>query len=417
MNTIKIPSTRSSLTALISFLMLSLILFSCSGPSGNSRMIELEEIEQQLLVLDDNVQKEIANTPLDSRSEKNIVPRTINDDGSLRVVAGHDWTSGFYPGIMWYMYELTGDPEWKGKAVRYTGNLKKEMYNGSNHDVGFRMYCSFGNGLRLIKDETYVPVLVQSARTLIARYSESVGSIKSWDSNAEVWQFPVIVDNMMNLELLFWASEETGDPVYRDIAIQHALTTMENHFRSDNSSVHVVDYDTITGEVRQKNTHQGYADESSWARGQAWGLYGFTMTYRCTKDKQFLEQAEKIAGFLLNHPRLPEDLVPYWDFDAPEIPNEERDVSAGAIIASALYELSTYSENGSELKAKADQILKSLGTLYTSPPGENYGFVLLHSVGNKNGGSEVDVPLNYADYYFIEALVRQERLANNKPVV
>ena len=397
--------------------LLSLFLFSCSAPSENSKMIDLEDIGQQLLILDSNVQKDIAKTPLDERGAEKIVPRTINEDGSFRVVAGHDWTSGFYPGVLWYMYELTGDPEWKGKAIAYTGKLTKEMYNGSNHDVGFRMYCSFGNGLRLIEEKTYIPVLVQSAKTLISRYYESVGSIKSWDFNEAVWQFPVIVDNMMNLELLFWASEETGDPIYRDIAIQHALTTKKNHYRSDYSSVHVVDYDTITGAVRQKNTHQGYADESSWARGQAWGLYGFTMTYRCTKDKQFLEQAEKIAGFLLNHPRLPEDLIPYWDFDAPGIPDEERDVSAGAIIASALCELSTYSENGAELKEKADLMLESLASIYASPAGANYGFILAHSVGNKHGGSEVDVPLNYADYYFMEALVRQERLANNKPVV
>jgi unsaturated chondroitin disaccharide hydrolase len=402
---------------IISSIMLSLCLFSCSGPSDSSTKISIEEIGQQLLILDDNLQKDIALTPMDSRGEEKIVPRTINDDGSLSVVAGHDWTSGFYPGVMWYMYELTGDLEWKEKAVRYTGKLEKEMYNGSNHDVGFRMYCSYGNGLRLIEDESYVPVLVQSAKTLIARYYESVGSIKSWDFNDKVWQFPVIVDNMMNLELLFWATEKTGDPIYREIAIQHALTTKKNHFRSDYSSVHVVDYDTITGAVRQKNTYQGYADESSWARGQAWGLYGFTMTYRCTKDKQFLEQAEKIAGFLLNHPRLPEDLVPYWDFDAPGIPNEERDVSAGAIIASALCELSTYSENGAELMEKADLMLESLGSIYASPAGENYGFILHHSVGNKRGDSEVDVPLNYADYYFLEALVRQERLAKNNPVV
>ncbi len=364
-------------------LLLSFFLFSCSGPSEQATKIDLEEIGQQLLILDSNVQKEIAKTPLDSRGEENSFPRTINEDGSLRVVAGHDWTSGFYPGVLWYMYELTGDPEWKGKAITYTNKLTKEMYNGSNHDVGFRMYCSFGNGLRLIDEKSYVPVLIQSAKTLIARYYESVGSIKSWDFNEAVWQFPVIVDNMMNLELLFWASKETGNPIYRDIAIQHALTTKKNHYRSDYSSVHVVDYDTITGAVRQKNTHQGYADESSWARGQAWGLYGFTMTYRCTKDKQFLEMAENIAGFLLNHPRLPEDLIPYWDFDAPGIPDEERDVSAGAIIASALYELSTYSENGAELKEKADQMLESLASIYASAPGENYGFILAHSVGNK----------------------------------
>jgi unsaturated chondroitin disaccharide hydrolase len=417
MNQEKYITMKPNPAIIISSIILSLFLFSCGGPTDKAAKIDIDAIGQQLLILDDNVQKDIANTPLDGRGAEKIVPRTINDDGSLSVVAGHDWTSGFYPGIMWYMYELTGDPEWKGKAVRYTSKLEKEQFNGSNHDVGFRMYCSFGNGLRLMKDETYVPVLVQSAKTLIARYYESVGSIKSWDFNDNVWQFPVIVDNMMNLELLFWATEETGDPVYRDIAIQHALTTKKNHYRSDFSSVHVVDYDTITGAVRQKNTHQGYSDESSWARGQAWGLYGFVMTYRCTQDPQFLVQAEKIAEFLLNHPRLPEDLVPYWDFDAPEIPNEERDVSAAAIIASALYELSTYSENGDQLKAKADQIVESLASVYASAPGENYGFILAHSVGNKHGNSEVDVPLNYADYYFMEALVRQERLANNKPVV
>lgn len=417
MNQKKHPSIRRKVALVTPFLAGAIFICACAGPAGKAKKPDLERIGQQLLLLDESVQKDVANKPQDERGAEKIVPRTINEDGSLRVVAGHDWTSGFYPGSMWYMYELTGNPEWKGMAVRYTSKLEKEQYNGSNHDVGFRMFCSYGNGLRLINDPGYVPVLVQSAKTLIDRYSESVGSIKSWDFNEEVWQFPVIVDNMMNLELLFWASEETGDPIYREIAIQHALTTKENHYRSDFSSVHVVDYDTLTGAVRQKNTHQGYADESSWARGQAWGLYGFTMTYRCTRDKQFLEQAEKIAAFLLNHPRLPEDLIPYWDFDAPGIPDEERDVSAGAIIASALYELSTYSEHGAQWKAKADQMMKSLASSYTSEPGENYGFILQHSVGNKNGNSEVDVPLNYADYYFLEALVRQERLANNKPVV
>jgi hypothetical protein len=268
------------------------------------------------------------------------------------------------------------------------------------------MFCSYGNALRLTGNEAYVPVLVQSAKTLIARYYETVGSIRSWDFNAEIWQCPVIVDNMMNLELLFWATKQTGDPVYRDIAIQHANTTLKHHFRSDYSSFHVVDYDTISGEVRQKNTHQGFADESAWARGQAWGLYGFTMCYRFTEDPRYLKLAEEIAGFILNHPRLPEDLVPYWDFDAPGIPDEERDVSAAAIIASALYELSGYSEEGDFFREKADGILKSLGSKYASPAGENFGFILAHSVGNKRGGTEVDVPLNYADYYYLEALLR-----------
>jgi uncharacterized protein YyaL (SSP411 family) len=198
------------------------------------------------------------------------------------------------------------------------------------------------------------------------------------------------------------------------MAFAHASTTLGNHFRDDNSSWHVIDYDTISGEVRKRNTHQGYADESSWSRGQAWGLYGFTMSYRFTDHLEFLDQAEKIAGFLLEHPRLPGDLVPYWDFDAPDIPNEPRDVSAAAIMASALYELCRYSQNGAWYKEKADRIMESLGTTYASRPGENYGFILGHSVGAKPMDSEVDVPLNYADYYYLEALVRKKELESNK---
>jgi len=386
--------------------LLFIALSSCGNPTGEGSEFDLESLGMQLTLLDENTQKVIA----DSQGSELVVPRTINEDGSLRVVAGPDWTSGFFPGTLWYMYELTGIETWKERAVSYTALLEKEQYNASNHDVGFRMYCSYGNALRLSGDEDYIPVLVQSAKTLISRYYEGVGSIRSWNFNEEVWQCPVIIDNMMNLELLFWASEQTGDPVYREIAMTHALTTMKNQFREDYSSVHVVDYDTITGEVRQKNTHQGYSDESSWARGQAWGLYGFTMTYRFTKDQRFLELAEYIAGFLLNHANLPEDGVPYWDFNDPEIPGAPRDVSAAAIITSALYELSTYSENGEFFRSEADRILDSIWENYRSPEGENYGFILDHATGNLPGGSEIDVPLNYADYYFMEAQLRRKNL-------
>jgi rhamnogalacturonyl hydrolase YesR len=405
-------SQMTKLPLLIPFLSILLLLFACTGDVDKPQMIALDQIESQLQLLDKNIRGVIASSPLDDNGEARIIPRRIAEDGSLVVQSGGDWTSGFFPGTLWYMYELTGKDAWKDKAVEYTEKLEEQMYNGSNHDVGFRMYCSYGNALRLTADEAYIPVLVQSAKTLISRYYESVGSIRSWDFNPAVWQCPVIVDNMMNLELLFWASEQTGDPVYREIAIQHAETTLKNHFRPDFSSYHVVDYDTISGEVRQKNTHQGSSDESAWARGQAWGLYGFTMTYRFTKDPRYLELAEGIAGFILNHPRLPEDLIPYWDFDAPEIPNEERDASAGAIIASALYELSTYSKKGSFYREKADAMLESLGTNYASPSGENYGFILAHSVGHKPGGTEIDTPLNYADYYFVEALLRKKQLIN-----
>jgi len=387
-----------------------LLFYSCQGPSAGPDMITLNGIASQLELLDENILKVQAEDPLTANGQKRVVPRTINRDGSLSVVPAGDWTSGFYPGVLWYMFELTGEQEWKDKAVKYTATLEDEQYNGSNHDVGFRMFCSFGNALRLTGNESYVPVLVQSAKTLIDRYYENVGCIRSWDFNQENWQCPVIIDNMMNLELLFWTSKQTGDPVYHDIAFTHALTTMRNHFRPDNSSIHVVDYDTITGDVRKMNTHQGYADESAWSRGQAWGLYGYTVSYRLTDHIDFLKQAENIATFLLEHPHMPDDLVPYWDYDAPGIPDEPRDVSAAAIMASALYELCKYSEKGAYYKEKADRIMESLGTTYASAPGENYGFILGHSVGAKPFDSEVDVPMNYADYYFLEALLRKNKL-------
>lgn len=383
---------------------LVIIISSCGNPTSNEVEFDPAFLAGQLTLLDENTQKKIVNSP----GSDIIVPRTINEDESLRVVNGGDWTSGFFPGTLWYMYELTEDQIWKEKAIAYTELLEKEQYNASNHDVGFRMFCSYGNALRLSGDEAYKPILVQSAKTLISRYYESVGSIRSWDFNEEVWQCPVIIDNMMNLELLFWASEQTGDPIYREIAISHALTTLENQFRDDYSTVHVVDYDTITGEVRQRNTHQGYSDESSWARGQAWGLYGFTVCYRFTEDERFLEQAENIAAFLLNHENLPEDGVPYWDFNDPSIPDVPRDVSAAAIIASALYELSSYSGQGDFFSSEADRIMDNIWLSYRSTAGENYGFILDHATGHLPGGSEIDVPLNYADYYFMEALLRQK---------
>ncbi len=395
---------RKSVLLLVALLF---IFSACKGPVEKASTISLKDIAAQLQLLDENVMKVQAEDPTTPNGQKRVMPRTINKDGSLAVVPAGDWTSGFYPGVLWYMFELTGRPEWKEKAIKYTDILEEQQFNGSNHDVGFRMFSSYGNALRLTNDESYKPVLEQSALTLIARYYENVGCLRSWDFNQERWQCPVIVDNMMNLELLFWASKQTGDPVYYDIAYRHAMTTMYNHFRPDNSSVHVVDYDTITGEVRQKNTHQGYADESAWARGQAWGLYGYTMTYRFTENIDFLKQAEKIANFLLGHPNLPEDLVPYWDYDASGIPDEPRDVSAAAIMASALYELCTYSEKGAYYKETADRIMESLETTYASAPGENYGFILGHSVGARPMDSEVDVPLNYADYYYLEALVRK----------
>ena len=338
-----------------------------------------------------------------------VSPRTL-DKGELKLVPSKDWTSGFLPGELWFLYEYTGKPEWKSAAETYTANIENEKWNGGTHDMGFKVYCSFGTGYRLTKDPHYKEVIIQAAKTLSTRFNPKIGSLKSWDNRSK-WGFPVIIDNMMNLELLFAATRLTGDSSFYKIAVTHARTAMKNHFRKDYSSYHVVDYDTVTGQVASRVTHQGYADESAWTRGQAWGLYGYTMCYRETKNKAFLEQADHIAAFILHNPNMPADMVPYWDFNAPNIPNEPRDASAAAVMASGLYELSGYSKNGAAYRQAADKILQSLTKSYRSPIGENHGFILLHSTGSKPSDSEVDVPLSYADYYYLEALLRYKKLS------
>lgn len=332
-------------------------------------------------------------------------PRTIGN-GRLKLVASRDWTSGYFPGVLWMLYKYTGKPEWKREAALFTAPEQRESVNGTSHDVGLKVFSSFGAGYRITRDTAYRRTIVTAARTLATRFNPKIGVIRSWDHHRELWQYPVIIDNMMNLELLFEATRLTGDSSFYRIAVSHANTTMKNHFRADYSSYHVVDYDTVTGQVRRRMTWQGYADSSAWARGQAWGLYGYTVCYRYTHDPAYLRQAEHIAAFILHHPRLPADMVPYWDFDAPAIPKEPRDASAAAVIASGLYELSGYSTNSSAYRKAADQIVKSLTDHYRAPVGEDKGFLLLHSTGTKPTNLEVDEPLSYADYYYMEALLR-----------
>lgn len=339
-------------------------------------------------------------------------PRSTKVDGSLVTVSSDDWTSGFFPGTLWYLYEYTNDKKWEELARKWTAALEKEQYNKTTHDLGFMLYCSFGNGYRLTNDPNYREVLIQGAKSLASRFDKRTGAIRSWDFFRDVWQFPVIIDNMMNLEMLYWASKETGDPLYADIATAHAVTTMENHFRPDFSSYHVIDYDTLSGEARLKQTHQGYADASAWARGQAWGLYGFTVAYRETKDPRFLAHAEGIANFYINHDNMPEDDVPYWDFDAPARPDLPRDASAAAIAASGLLELSQYAEtNGEVYKKAAERMLESLSSpAYLAEINSNNNFILMHATGHVPNNYEIDAPLNYADYYFVEGLIRLEQL-------
>lgn len=350
-----------------------------------------------------------AGMPEEALKKKPVSPRTIEEDGSLKIVASRDWTSGFFPGELWYMYEYTQDDYWKKKAEEFTAPIENQKTNGGTHDMGFKMYCSFGNGYRLTKDAAYKDILLESAATLTTRYKPVIGCIRSWDHSRDKWQCPVIIDNMMNLELLYWAFKETGDSVYYKVATNHARTTMKNHFRNNYSSYHVVDYDTITGNVLHKHTHQGYNHESAWARGQAWGLYGYTMCYRETGLPEFLAHAENIANYIFTNPAMPEDGIAYWDFDAPGIPNEPRDASAAAVMACAMYELSMYStEKAARYKEWADRIVDSLSKNYRATPNGDYGFLLLHSTGARN--FERDVPLVYADYYFLEALLKKAKL-------
>ena len=320
------------------------------------------------------------------------------------------WCSGFYPGSLLYLYEYSKDASLLTEAGRMQKLLEKEQFNKGTHDLGFMMFCSFGNANRLQPSKQYDEILLNSAKSLSTRFNAGAGVIKSWDHGS--WKYPVIIDNMMNLELLFWATKYSGDSSFYKIAVTHANTTMKNHFRPDYSSYHVVDYDVTKGSVISKKTHQGYADYSAWARGQAWGLYGYVVMYRATKDKKYLSQATHIAKFIMSNPNLPADNIPFWDYNTPEIPATYRDASAAAITASALLELSKYDAAKSQsYVAFSEKILRALASpTYTAPIGENGGFILKHSTGHLPGNSEVDVPLSYADYYYIEAMMRYKAM-------
>ncbi|HEY5507028.1 MAG TPA: glucuronyl hydrolase [Paludibacter sp.] len=357
-------------------------------------------------------------------------PRTLNKKGDLVSTKLDNWTEGFFPGCLWYIYDNNQQAAWKQMALKWTLPMEKLQYLTSHHDIGFLMYCSYGNAYRLTKDEKYKKILVQSATSLCTRFNEKTGCIKSWNyyqswDGKNKLNYPVIIDNMMNLELLYFASEVTGDKHFAEIATKHAETTAKNHFRPDYSSYHVVNYDPTTGKVLFRGTSQGFADNSTWSRGQAWGIYGYTMVYRFTKRKVFLDLAKHLADYWLKNKNLPEDGIPYWDFNAgqkgfvaaqwatknPAPVIQPRDASAAAITCSALFELSTYLKNDKKYYNAAVKILKSLSSAdYLAEPGTNGNFLLKHCTGNLPLGSEIDVPLIYADYYYLEAMHRYNAL-------
>jgi hypothetical protein len=353
---------------------------------------------------------EFANAQLsmavENLSQTNRYPRSTHADGSWKLSGSNDWVSGFFPGNLWYLFEYTQDAYWEEKARAWTANLEINKNNTTTHDLGFMMFTSFGNGYRLTGDPTYKEILLQSASSLASRFNPQVGCIKSWD--VDYHEFPVIIDNMMNLELLFWATKVSGDSSFYKIAETHALTTLAHHLRPDHSVYQLVDFNPTTGKPMWKGNHQGYKNETSWARGQSWGVYGFTMCYRETGNTVFLQAAENIAEYVLGHPHLPCDGVPYWDYEAPDITRQPRDASAGAVLCSALLELSGYVPEKSVLYLdKAEAILTALSSpAYTATLGTNNYFILKHSTGHLPAGEEIDAPLVYADYYYIEALLR-----------
>ena len=349
-----------------------------------------------------------------------LLPNTAKD-GKFITCKSKEWISGFYPGTLWYLYENTGDPDILKAADDMTVRIAPEQFNCNSHDVGFMVNCSFGNGYRLTGKEEYRTALINAGNSLATRFNPQVGCTRSWRPRpSQNWDFIVIIDNMMNLELLTVSSALSGDLANYNIARTHASTTMKNHFRPDGSSYHVLNYSEKTGELISRQTYQGYSDDSSWARGQGWGLYGFTMMYRQTHDQAYLDQAVKIGKYIMNHPNLPKDKIPYWDFSVKADKKTPRDASAGALMASAFVELSTYVQDASlssDFLRLAERMIKSLASsAYRAKLGENHNFIIKHAT-IFYAKDNYDTPVSYADYYFVEALMRYKNLLEGRPVV
>ena len=355
---------------------------------------------------------------------KNAKGQTMVPHGYKRGTKMYDmrriewWTSGHFPGSLWYLYEATGDGFFKERASVWTENLKPISTYKGNHDIGFMMYCSFGNARRLLKTEKYDHLLVEAANTLCLRFEPKLGLIRSWGKTDDKKDFLVIPDNMMNLELLEWAAKaKNGEKRFAEVARSHADVTMKNHFRADGGTYHVLNYSQKDLRVQEIRRGQGASCFTAWSRGQSWAIYGYTMMYRESGDKAYLDFAQKVADFAINHPNMPEDGIPYWDYGAP---GEERDSSAGAIMASGLLELSKFvdAKKGTIYRDFAVKQLVSLASPAYFSEGDEVGhFLLKHGVGHKPGNSEIDTPLNYGDYYFLEALIRFRNLTalgNNK---
>lgn len=397
----------------------TLVAFACATMLVGCESKKKETSSSKIIVNTENVLDLSVNkvkTTLESLKAIDSFPRNITPGNKeWNLVGVKDWCAGFWPGVLWYAYELSNDPEIKAGAEKFTESLKEIAYTSAeNHDIGFVIYGSYGNGYRLTGNEDYKTVMLAAADTLATLYNPKVGTILSWPVMVPEMGHNTIIDNMMNLELLFWAAKNGGGKRLYDIADSHASKSMKYLVRPDYSIYHVTCFDGETGEFLKGITHQGYNDESMWARGQGWGIYGFAMAYRETGKEEYLETAIKLADHFLE--RLPEDGIPYWDFDDPKIPNAPKDASAASLIACGMLELSDQIK-GTALKGKYTNAAKKLMTKLETKEyysGDTNQALILHATGHLPNKSEIDVPIIYADYYFMEALVRLNKITDSK---
>ena len=377
---------------------------------------ELLNLFQFAAVQLSNTVVQIANT-----ADTNRYPRGTMTTNALvwRTRAASDWSSGFFPGALWSLYEQTGDTNFSQWAQSWMGAIQPQATLTNTDDLGFMVNCSFGNGYRLTTNPLYQAVLLQAAQSVAARFNPAVGAIGFPGANNipyDVW-----LDSIMNMELLFRAFALGGDTNIYSIAYSHAVQTMLNHVRTNGSTYHIVHYDGNTGAVLSRGTYAGAADESTWARGHAWATYGFTMAYRETGDARFLNTAQRVADYYVAN--APSDGVPFWDYQYWEYSptNASRDSSAAAITLSGLLELSQLVTNAaasSNYWWAAHRIFSSLtSTNYLAQENLSSG-ILLHGVGETPPlwDQEIDVSLIYGDYYFLEALKRYKELYTHTTV-
>lgn len=404
----------------VKYLLMTLPVCLMMAAGGCGSVAAGASADDDLRYCSSQVDKSIRTLSAKSPVDYSLIPRNIAPDSTswtCRKACAEEWCSGFWPGVLWYDYEYTGRKDIADLADKYTEALRPIIEAPVfDHDLGFLIFCSYGNGYRLTHKPEYKQAILNAADSLATLFNPKVGTICSWPRNVEMLGgHNTIMDNMINLEMMFWAAKNGGNPYLYDMAVQHAETTMNHQFRPDYTSYHVAVYDAETGDFIKGCTHQGAADNSMWARGQAWAIYGYTMVYRETKDPKFLDFAQKVTDVYLD--RLPEDRIPYWDFDVAQNPPTPRDVSAACVVASALLELSGYvdQEKGENYRNEADKMLASLRSDSYRSNERNESF-LMHSTGHHPAGSEIDYSIIYADYYYIEALSRKKHLQTENMV-